>query len=66
MNEHLTLYLDGYDLQDMIESYVRTKLGKKVKVNYSELVTDKIKNKHILNDSDNSFSLFLEYDLEEK
>lgn len=61
MSNCVTLKIDGFDLQEMVEMYAKQKLGVDIDLNYSELITEKIRNKHILNDDSNEFILFLEY-----
>jgi len=61
MSNCVTLKIDGFDLQEMVEMYAKQKLGVDIDLNYSELITEKIRNKHILNDDSNEFTLFLEY-----
>lgn len=61
MSNCVTLKIDGFDLQEMVEMYAKQKLGVDIDLNYSELITEKIRNKNILNDDSNEFILFLEY-----
>ena len=59
MSNCVTLKIDGFDLQEMVEMYAKQKLGVDIDLNYSELITEKIRNQHILNDDSNEFTLFL-------
>lgn len=59
-NQILSIEITGLDLEEMLEQFLREKLGN-VEINYLELVKSKIKNKHILNDNDNEFYIFVEY-----
>lgn len=57
----VTFKIHGYHFDEMIELYVKSKLGKDIEQIYTELIEDKIANKNVLNSDDNEFSLFVEY-----
>ena len=61
MYNSIKIKIESWEIDLMLESFVKDKLGQDVDVSYIEFLTDKIKNKHILNGEDNEFSLFVEY-----
>lgn len=62
MYNNITIKIDGYEIDEALTALVKDKLGQDIDIRYMELIKDKIKNKHILNDDDNEFILFVEYD----
>ena len=61
MYNNIRIKIDGYEIDEALTALVKDKLGQDVDVTYMELIVDKLKNKHLLNDNDNEFSLFVEY-----
>ena len=61
MYNSIKIKIESWEIDLMLESFVKDKLGQDVDVSYIEFLTEKIKNKHILNGEDNEFSLFVEY-----
>jgi len=61
MYNNITIKINGYEIDEALTALVKDKLGEDIDVRYMEFIIDKLKNKHILNDDDNEFSLFVEY-----
>ena len=59
-HENIALQINGYDIDDMIERYLKEKLGD-VEIVYSEFTISKLKNKHILNDDENEYTIYVDY-----
>lgn len=61
MYNNITIKISGHEIDEALTTLLKDKLGQDIDVAYMELIIDKLKNKHILNDDDNDFSLFVEY-----
>jgi hypothetical protein len=58
--ELISINISGYELELALESILRRKLGK-IAPKCIEFSYEKLKNKHVLNDEDNNFTLYVEY-----
>lgn len=56
----INIKLYGWELEEMIEAYLKEKLGN-VNLWTIEFSGNDLKNPHIYNDSDNIFSIYVEY-----
>lgn len=60
-NKMIILKLSEYEIEKMLEAYLKEKFGDQFEPVYLELCAEKVTNKHIINGDDNTFSLYVEF-----